>query len=114
VILLAEDEVMIQNLVRVLLERDGYFVLTAENGEDALLLSREYPFEIHLLLSDVCMPKIDGIQLAQTLKTERPGLCIVLMSGYCEQMNPGFPLLKKPFGRQLLLEAVRGSLAVCR
>src|SRR5213594_4872810 len=53
VILIAEDEVTIQNIARITLEREGYFVLTAENGEVAMLLSQQYPGKIHLLLADI-------------------------------------------------------------
>src|SRR4051794_8375346 len=97
VILIADDDVMILNIVRITLERDGYFVLTAENGEAALMLSRSYSGEIHLLLSDVCMPKMSGIQLSKRITQERPGICVLLMSGSFEEENPGFPLLRKPF-----------------
>src|SRR5438093_11221235 len=61
VILIADDEVMIQNIVRVTLEQEGYFVLTAENGEAALVMSRQYPGRIHLLLTDVGMPNMSGV-----------------------------------------------------
>jgi CheY-like chemotaxis protein len=114
VILVAEDDVMIQNVVRVTLERDGYFLLTAENGEEALVLSRNYPGEIHLLLTDVGMPRMNGIQAAKRLTAERPGLCVLLMSGSFEDENPGFPLLRKPFGVVKLSETVKGLLPSCQ
>jgi two-component system cell cycle sensor histidine kinase/response regulator CckA len=62
-ILIAEDDVIVQNIARMALESAGYFILTADNGEDALFLSRKYLGPIHLLLSDVRMPKMDGITL---------------------------------------------------
>ena len=65
VVLLAEDDVMVLNIARITLERDGCFLLTAENGEEALYLSRRFPGEIHLLLTDVTMPKIGGMELSK-------------------------------------------------
>src|SRR5690348_2627547 len=81
VILIAEDEVLVQNIVRITLESTGYFTLTAENGEDALLLSRKYPGTIQLLLSDVRMPKMSGIELKKYIEIERPATKVLLMSG---------------------------------
>ena len=60
VILLAEDEVVVQNVARIILEREGYFLLTAHDGQEALEISRHYPGPIHLLLTDVLMPRMDG------------------------------------------------------
>jgi two-component system, cell cycle sensor histidine kinase and response regulator CckA len=114
VILVAEDDVMVLNIVRVTLERDGYFLLTAENGEEALVLSRSYPGEIDLLLTDVVMPRMNGIQAAKQMRTERPGICVLLMSGSFEGENPGFPLLRKPFGVVKLSETIRGLLPACQ
>jgi DNA-binding NtrC family response regulator len=110
VILVAEDDVMVLNLVRVTLERDGYFVLTAENGEEALILSRGYQGDIHLLLTDVCMPKMSGIQSGKAITRERPGICILLMSGSFNEENPGFPVLRKPFSVTKVSETVRGLI----
>jgi len=114
VILVSDDDVLILNIVRITLERDGYFVLTAENGEEALILSRSFPGEIHMFLSDVCMPKMSGIQAAKRITTERPGTRILLMSGSFEEDNPGFPLLHKPFSTAKLSETVKGLLPACQ
>jgi len=114
VILVAEDDVMVLNIVRVTLEREGYFVLTAESGEEALVLSRAYPGEVHLLLTDVCMPKMSGIQAAKRMIAERPGMCVLLISGTFDEDNPGFPLLPKPFGIAQLSDTVKGLLPVCQ
>ncbi len=110
VILVADDDVMILNIVRITLERNGYFVLAAENGEEALLLSRRFPGEIHMLLTDVCMPKMNGIQAAQKIMTERPAIAVLLMSGSFDEENPGFPLVHKPFSPLKLSEAVKRIL----
>ena len=52
VVLIAEDEIFVSNVARIILEQDGYFILTASDDEDALLISRQYPGPIHVLLSD--------------------------------------------------------------
>jgi two-component system, cell cycle sensor histidine kinase and response regulator CckA len=110
VVLLAEDDVMVLTIARITLEKEGYFVLTAENGDAALYLSRQVPCEIHLLLTDVRMPKMGGVELSKVISVERPSTRIVLMSGYTsgEDINPNFPFLRKPFGPRLLSETVKG------
>jgi two-component system, cell cycle sensor histidine kinase and response regulator CckA len=111
VVLIADDERAIQNMVRNKLEEEGYFVLTAENGEAALILSHQYPGRIHLLLTDIVMPNMSGVELSKQLSAERPGIRIVLMSGYFEEdINPEFRLLKKPFALQELTDTIKGLL----
>jgi DNA-binding response OmpR family regulator len=105
VILVADDEPIIRNIARIVLEREGYFILTAGDGEEALLLSRVYPGTIHLFLTDVGMPKLDGLQLRERLREERPAAGIVLMSGRIDMdAEQG---LRKPFGPDVLKERVR-------
>ncbi len=113
VILVAEDDVMVLNIVRITLEKDGYFVLTAENGEEALYLSRQFPGEIHLLLTDIQMPKLGGVELCRALLTQRPETCVVLMSGSPELADPRFHLIHKPFGPVQLSQTIKGLLPVC-
>jgi CheY-like chemotaxis protein len=112
VILVAEDEVMIQDIARNTLEQEGYFVLAADNGEDALFLSQQYPGQIHLLLSDVIMPKMSGIELSRRILTERPDIQILLMSGFAENADPIFPFLQKPFGVKQLIDTIKGIIPV--
>ena len=64
---------MVQNVARITLEADGYFVLTAHNGKEALHLSRKFPGTIHAVLSDVRMPKMDGLELRERLLRNVPG-----------------------------------------
>ena len=64
VILIAEDEVLVANIARIVLESDGYFILIASDGQDALFISRQYPGTIHLLLSDIKMPHLNGLELS--------------------------------------------------
>jgi CheY-like chemotaxis protein len=109
VILVADDEVMIQNIARITLEEEGYFVLVADNGEDALLLSQQYPGEIHLLLTDIIMPKMSGAELCRRVLSERPTVRILLMSGYGieEHIDPNLPFLQKPFGVKKLIDTIQ-------
>jgi two-component system, cell cycle sensor histidine kinase and response regulator CckA len=67
VILVVDDEVMIRNAVRLVLEGKGYFILTAHDGEEALHLSRKFPGTIHGVLSDVKMPIMDGVELRERI-----------------------------------------------
>lgn len=62
VVLLAEDDVMVRNIARIVLESEGYCILTAVHGEEALIISDKFPGAIHLLLSDIRMPVLDGLR----------------------------------------------------
>lgn len=111
VILIAEDEVMVRNIARIVLEAEGYFVLTAGDGEQALSMSRQFPGTIHALLSDVRMPNLDGLELRTKILTERPGIKVLLMSGYIESPAEDIPFLPKPFGPTVLKQRMRELLA---
>jgi DNA-binding NtrC family response regulator len=112
VILVVDDEVMIQNVVRITLEADGYFILTAHDGEEALHISRRFPGTIHAVLSDVRMPKMDGMQLRERILKDRPGVPILLMSGFVDVPPPSnVPFLAKPFPPALLIDRIRKLLA---
>jgi two-component system, cell cycle sensor histidine kinase and response regulator CckA len=101
VILIAEDEPVVRNLIRSLVQAEGYSFLVAADGEEALVLSRAYPDEIHVLLTDVKMPKLDGITLADRLMQDRPEIRVLVMSGEASgeirKSKMGLPFLKKPF-----------------
>ena len=106
VILIVEDEPVIRNLVRAIIQHEGYSFLLAANGEEAIALSRAYPGEIHLLLTDIKMPKMDGSELAAKIMSERPKIRILLMSGQASdeirEANLKLPFLRKPFMTQTL------------
>ena len=110
VILVAEDEVLIRNVARIVLESEGYFVLSANDGEEALNISRRYPGRIHALVSDVSMPKTDGLQLRAQILSERPGTKVLLMSGRAAFPADSIPFLRKPFGPAVLKERIRQLL----
>jgi two-component system cell cycle sensor histidine kinase/response regulator CckA len=111
VVLIAEDDVMVRNMVRIALEEEGYFVLATGDGEQALTLSREFPGIIHALLTDVKMPNLDGLELRKTILTERPGIRVLLMSGYTERPVENIPVLLKPFVAGVLTQRMRELLA---
>jgi two-component system cell cycle sensor histidine kinase/response regulator CckA len=115
-VLLAEDEPGVRRLTRRLLERGGYKVVDAENGAKALEVAGQLD-EIHLLLSDITMPKMDGIALARNLRAQRPEVRVLLMSGYPDPDAQGLaekefrnPILNKPFTLEQLLAAVRKAI----
>jgi len=95
-ILLVEDEEAVRGLVREILSRLGYHVLVANDGIDALALSQRFPEAIHLLLTDVVMPGMDGRELAERMMVARPDTRILFMSGYAEPPIPDDVLLQKP------------------
>jgi PAS domain S-box-containing protein len=112
-ILIAEDEPSMRTLVRNILQACGYTVLEANDGEEALAISREYRGAVDLLLTDVIMPGMGGKALAQEIIRERPETAVVYMSGYTghtykEQwpLEPGCFLLMKPFTRHDLSRTV--------
>lgn len=95
-----------------MLQNDGFSVLTAGSGLDAIDLSRSHRGGIDLLLSDIRMPMMDGCTLANHLQEENPSLPVLLMSGYCENdaRRSRFPILPKPFSMKSLLGVVRDLL----
>jgi two-component system cell cycle sensor histidine kinase/response regulator CckA len=118
-VLLVEDEKNLRSLTCNLLELQGYVVLQAENGNEALKISRQNTSVIHLLLTDLVMPGIGGRALAQQLSKERPDMKVAYMSGYAGQtyggqavLRPGACFLQKPFTRDNLARKVREALEV--
>src|SRR5437773_10483032 len=84
IILVAEDDVVVRNVVRLLLQGEGHEVLVAVDGYEALELSRRYQGTIHLLLTDIRMPRLDGLELVEQILMERPRIKILLMTGHME------------------------------
>jgi DNA-binding response OmpR family regulator len=115
VVLLADDELVVRSLARSVLTRAGYKVLDAVDGEQALEVSRQYTGPIDLLLTDVKMPKMDGLQLSAQISRERPGIKILLMSGRPSGelivLGEKMPFLRKPFLPDVLCERLNSLLA---
>jgi two-component system cell cycle sensor histidine kinase/response regulator CckA len=116
-ILAVEDEEALRRIVKRILETAGYTVLTAEDGEDALLTAARHVGPIHLLLTDVVMPRMSGRALAQALCATRPTLEVLYMSGYTNDaivqrgvLEPGTNFLGKPFTTAALAQRVRAVL----
>jgi PAS domain S-box-containing protein len=116
-ILLVEDEPTLRELVRRFLERQDYTVLEAEGGRMALDIVAQYTGRIHLLLTDIVMPDMNGRELARRLLRLRPGTPVIYMSGYTErtiqqngELESGLTFLQKPFTEQTLTEKVRDVL----
>jgi len=116
-ILLVEDEPAILEMGRKMTEHLGYTVLTAGNPNDALSIGREYDGAIHLLITDVVMPEMNGRDLASRMATNRPGLKTLFMSGYTASaiahnglLDEGVKFLQKPFSLKDLAEKVREAI----
>src|SRR6478609_9119995 len=81
VILVVDGEVMARNLTAMMLHREGYTVMAAAHGREALDLSRTYDGQIDLLITDMDLSKLDGLQLCETLRSERSELAVLAISG---------------------------------
>jgi len=118
-ILLAEDEEGVLKMTTGILRKMGYHVLPARDGHEALRLSAHFNGHIDLLLTDVMMPGMTGLELAQSMARLRPSTQTLFMSGYSEEMMRQYhvkgsldPLLRKPFASHELLSAVRAKLTL--
>ena len=112
-LLLVEDEPALRTLVATMLEEEGYAVLHAGNGLDAISAAERHRGKIDLLLTDVVMPRLSGPELARQLRGLRPGLEVLFMSGYNDSrlVNRGVEqahvnLLVKPFSPDELVDKV--------
>ena len=115
-ILVAEDDERIRGLLIAVLGDHGYEVIVANNGAEALEIVRGNGKNIDLLLTDVVMPEMGGPKLADELEAHNPGLKVVFMSGYSEQIvNESLTtehrvFLEKPFSLAALLDCVRSMM----
>jgi len=116
-ILVVDDIDGVRDLIREVLEMDGYEVLLAEDGRAALQVARQHSGPIHLLLTDVVMPRMGGKELADRMYKDRPDIRVVFMSGYSDEaisrhgvLQPGTAFLKKPFTSDSLTRCIRQIL----
>jgi CheY-like chemotaxis protein len=118
-VLVVEDQDGIRDIVRESLRRNGYKVLIAVDGNEALQMASAYLDPIHLLVTDLVMPNIGGRELAQCLMPLRPQMKVLFMSGYSEhsaldadqeEMDPSATILQKPFSLDALARNVRRVL----
>ena len=117
-VLLTEDDEAVRAFVRRALELDGHRVTTAEDGADSLAILERDPGAFDLLLTDVKMPRMDGIALAKRARTLSPKLIILLMTGFADQRERADELrgvvrevIPKPFTLPDLRRAVARALA---
>jgi DNA-binding NtrC family response regulator len=110
-ILLVEDDGAVRELAIVALQRQGYRVLSAANGGEALLQLEEYRDPVHLVLTDVVMPRMGGTELVERLGRLRPEMRVLFMSGYADRpLARDRALLEKPFTPDGLVRKVREVL----
>ncbi|MEK0430374.1 MAG: hypothetical protein RL139_178 [Gemmatimonadota bacterium] len=117
-ILVAEDEAAVRRLIRTLLHREGYTILEAANGREALEVIARHPGPIHLVVSDVVMPELGGPAMSRELRQSHPSLPVLFISGYSnhelvdEASGPSARsrFLGKPFTTEALTAAVREVL----
>jgi CheY-like chemotaxis protein len=116
-VLLAEDEESLRELIGELLEASGYQVLAAEDPTKAIETAERHGGVIHLLLTDVLMPGMNGRELAQRVRELRPDIRVLYMSGHTEDsiaqsglLEPGALLISKPFTQESLARKVREAL----
>jgi CheY-like chemotaxis protein len=115
-VLVVEDADVIRRLAHRILSSRGYQVLVASDGTDAMRVAEQHEGRIHLMLTDVVMPNMNGIELAHALSQARPDMQILFMSGYVPEASHGdSPMqhtLEKPFTAESLAAKVREVLRV--
>ncbi len=116
-VLLVEDNNAVRHLTRAMLKQQGYTVLDTENGDKALKRLEEYEDTVHLLLTDVVMPGMDGRQLFHAAVNKCPGLKVLYTSGYTDNviahhgiLDEGVEFIQKPFSKRALAKRVRDVL----
>ncbi len=117
-VLVVEDQDAVRQLACIILESYGYGVLQASNGPDAIALAEQYPAIIHLLMTDIILPLMDGRVLAGKLRVVRPEIKVLYVSGYSEErigtstaFEGDLAYLSKPFTSEVLAKRLRDILA---
>ena len=109
-IMVVDDDSEVREIVAEFLSESGHHILQAGDGNEALQLLQTLP-DIDLIVTDVRMPGVSGIDLAEKATREHLGLKVILISGYFVPQRVNWPVLHKPFSMQELGEAVRTELA---
>jgi two-component system cell cycle sensor histidine kinase/response regulator CckA len=119
VIVVVDDEQEVREVIVRMLETEGYTVLQAENGEHALAVMQEHHAPVDLLVSDINMPEMDGLELVEFLRSAYPSLRALFVSGQSaeymaenrDRVVPGTHFMAKPFLPDVLRKRVRDILA---
>ena len=116
-ILLVEDQEMVREMTRAVLDQEGYRVLVATDGREAVRVSQDFAAAIDLVITDMVMPGLSGRETAEQLRATRPGTRVIFVSGYTadvlgepDALGPGTRFLQKPFRPDQLTAAVRDAL----
>ena len=116
-VLVVDDEEDLRDIMRRMLERRGFVILTAGDSQQAIAVLREHPGEIDILVTDLGLPGVSGGELSRTATALRPGMHVVYISGLPKdiavadgKIDEGALLVKKPFTTDLLIEALRAVL----
>jgi two-component system cell cycle sensor histidine kinase/response regulator CckA len=116
-ILLVDDHEMVLRALHNYLEKRGYNLLEARDGEEALLIAECYPAMIHVLVTDLVMARVNGRELVRRLLPLRPEMQVIMMSGFPDEvmaqqgLTPAVPILRKPFQPKRLLNAIEDVIA---
>jgi DNA-binding NtrC family response regulator len=111
-ILVVDDDQMVVRAITAALALADYQVVVAHDGAAGLETFLANPYAIDLVLSDMMMPFLNGIEMAEKIKEVRPSAPIVLMSGHSDAVNkPNYPLLRKPFLTEDLIRMVRANIS---
>lgn len=118
-ILVVEDETLARGLVLEILTKQGYKVLDAPDAESALKIGEDFPDDIDLLLTDVIMPRLNGVELYRQMRISHPTIKVLYMSGYTDNLiapygilEEGTHFLQKPFTVKGLAQKVRYVLDI--
>jgi two-component system cell cycle sensor histidine kinase/response regulator CckA len=118
-VLVVEDEIALREATRRMLARNGYHVITAANGRDAIAVATSHPGGIDLLVTDVIMPEMSGKEAADRIRALYPSVKVLFMSGYTEGilsaegvLEAGINLIEKPFTEKSLLVKLREVIAL--
>ena len=116
-VLVVEDESQVRDVAKRILERRGYKVLLAENGEDGIMQFRKHASDIALVISDVIMPKLGGPAMYDAIRNEAPDTRFMFMSGHAAHVlrvsgnvDPRLPFIYKPWSGTELVKRVREML----
>jgi two-component system response regulator YesN len=119
-ILLVDDDEMVRDMIRLVLEHEGYAVVTAKDGAEGLATLRAMDYAVSLVIADLVMPVMSGREMLRTMKEEKPSLHFLVISGYDNfaltesPETEGLLWLDKPFKPEQLLDAVRVAIKMQR